>query len=99
MKNVTSRTPSRATYMKRYRQRKVKALPNDSVQRDIDEYILIDKYLAGTATALELVQLDKCHASYGPGGFTYVGPMFGPYTITDPDLARGAFSRVVGVST
>jgi len=43
--------------------------------------------LDGTATDDEYNSLDRCYASYD-GAFVYVGPRFGPLTITGPTALK-----------
>jgi len=54
-----------------------------------------ERALNGALSPEEYDKLDKCYCSYGPDGFKYVGPAFGPVRITDPDKALMVYSRVI----
>ena len=75
---------SRANYHRKYRAKSKKS-NSDSTAMEIESESLVQRRLNGTATDAEYNSMTKCHSSYGPEGFTYVGPFFGPYTITGPN--------------
>ena len=60
--------------------------------RQSANWTLVQRCLNGTASEQEYNSLDGCYASYN-GDFTYVGPSFGPLTITGPNALK-AWNRV-----
>ena len=68
---------------------------NSAEGREFADWTLAQRCLDGTATEEEYNSLDKCYASYG-GDFTYVGPSFGPLTITGENALK-AWNRVNGL--
>jgi len=56
-----------------------------------------ERALNGSLSPEEYDKLDKCYCSYGPDGFKYVGPAFGPVRITDPDKALIAYGRAINL--
>ena len=56
------------------------------------EWTMAHRCLNGTATENEYMLLKKCYASYN-GDFVYVGPNFGPFTITGENALK-AWNRV-----
>ena len=68
---------------------------NSEKGREFPEWTLAQRCLDGTASEQEYNSLDRCYASYVGDVFTYVGPSFGPLTITGSNALK-AWNRVNG---